>query len=260
MTENQDPPVQNGILQKFSVLPPQPLMDSDLNIWRASLSGSLDELSYFDSLLSPDEKARAERFYFERDRNRYIFGRGILRVLVGSYLQVEASKITFVYGPHGKPAIESMHSNKTLQFNLAHSNEWAVYAFGWDQPLGIDLEHIRPMPDVDDLAERFFSATESALIHSLADEQKWETFFTIWTCKEAFLKASGSGLTSPLNQFEVSPKASGGMRLTSISGNPKPAARWRVEIFKLIADYQSAIAVEDHSGKIIFHQFDGQTF
>ncbi|HEY9526441.1 MAG TPA: hypothetical protein VIR02_05120, partial [Anaerolineales bacterium] len=66
-------------------------MDSDLNIWRASLSGSLDELSYFDSLLSPDEKARAERFYFERDRNRYIFGRGILRVLVGSYLQVEAS-------------------------------------------------------------------------------------------------------------------------------------------------------------------------
>ena len=238
----------------------QLLMDSDLNIWRASLSGSLDELSYFDSLLSPDEKARAERFYFERDRNRYIFGRGILRVLVGSYLQVEASKITFVYGPHGKPAIESMHSNKTLQFNLAHSNEWAVYAFGWDQPLGIDLEHIRPMPDVDDLAERFFSATESALIHSLADEQKWETFFTIWTCKEAFLKASGSGLTSPLNQFEVSPKASGGMRLTSISGNPKPAARWRVEIFKPIADYQSAIAVEDHSGKIIFHQFDGQTF
>ena len=247
-------------MQKFSALPPQPLTDSDFHIWRASLSGSLDEFSYFDSLLSPDEKARAERFYFERDRNRYIFGRGILRVLLGGYLQMEASKITFVYGPYGKPAIESMPSNKTLQFNLAHSNDWAIYAFGWDQPLGIDLEHIRPMPDVDDLAERFFSARESALIHSLSGDQKWETFFTIWTCKEAFLKASGSGLTIPLDQFEVSPMANGGMRLTSISGNSIPAARWRLEIFKPIVAYQSAIAIQDHDVDLIFHQFGDQTF
>ena len=247
-------------MQKFSALPPQPLTDSDLHIWRTSLSGSPEKLSYFDSLLSSDEKARSERFYFERDRDRYIFGRGILRTLLGGYLQREPSKITFVYGPHGKPAIESVHSNKSLQFNLAHSNDWAVYAFGWDQPLGIDLEHIRPMPDVDDLAERFFSATESALIHSLTDDQKWETFFTIWTCKEAFLKASGSGLTVPLDQFEVSPKANGGMKIDSVWGNSEPAARWRLEIFRPMIGYQAAIAVEDHSGKIIFHQLDGQTF
>jgi 4'-phosphopantetheinyl transferase len=260
MSENQDLPSQNWITQNHSVPHSQPLTDPDLHIWRASLSGSLDELSYFDSILSPDEKARADRFYFERDRNRYIFGRGILRTLLGGYLQGQASKITFVYGPHGKPAIESGRLNKTLQFNLAHSNDWAVYAFGWDMPLGIDLEHVRPMPDVDDLAKRFFSPSESTLIHSLFDDQKWETFFTIWTCKEAFLKASGSGLTLPLDQFEVSPKANGGMKLTSISGNLKSAARWRLETFKPLADYQSAIAVENHSGKIIFHQFDVQSF
>jgi 4'-phosphopantetheinyl transferase len=258
MIENQGSPSRNGITQKFAELPAQPLKDSDLHIWRASLSGSPDELSYFDSLLSMDEKARAERFYFERDRNRYVFGRGILRTLLGNYLRQEASKITFVYGLYGKPAIGSMHSNKTLQFNLAHSNEWAVYVFGWDQPLGIDLEHIRPMPDVDDLAERVFSASESALIHSLFDDQKWETFFTIWTCKEAFLKARGSGLTIPLDQFEVSPNANGDMKLTSISGNSTLAARWRLETFKPMADYQSAIAVENHTGKIIFHRFDDQ--
>lgn len=260
MTENQDLPSQNWITQNPSAPHSQRITDSDLHIWRAALSGSLPELSYFDSILSPDEKARADRFYFERDRNRYIFGRGILRTLLGGYLQVEPSKIMFVYGPHGKPAIESVRSNKPLQFNLAHSNDWAVYAFGWVHPIGIDLEHIRPMPDVDDLAERFFSASERVLIHSLSGDQKWETFFSIWTCKEAFLKATGSGLTVPLDQFEVSPKADAGMRLTSISGNSKPAAGWRLETFKPIAGYLSAIAVEDHSGKIIFHQFDDQTF
>ena len=95
-----------------------------------------------------------------------------------------------------------MHSNQTLQFNLTHSNDWAVYVFGWDRPLGIDLEHIRPMSNVDDLADQFFSARESALIHSLSGDPKWETFFTIWTCKEAFLKASGSGLTISLDQCD----------------------------------------------------------
>ena len=260
MTENQDLPSPNWITQNPSAPSSQRITDSDLHIWRACLSGSVPELSYFDSILSPDEKARAERFYFERDRNRYIFGRGILRTLLGGYLQVQASKITFVYGPHGKPAIESVRSNKSLQFNLAHSNDWAVYAFGWDHPLGIDLEHIRPMPDVDELAERFFSASERVLIHSLSGDQKWETFFSIWTCKEAFLKATGSGLTLPLDQFEVSPRADGGMKLTSISGNSKPADRWRLETFKPIADYQSAIAVEDHAGKIMFHQLDDPTF
>ena len=98
MTQNRRGPLQNKPDQYPSAFHSPTLRDSELHIWRASLSGSLDELSSFDSILSPDEKARAKRFYFERDRNRYLFGRGILRILVGGYLQMEAFKITFVYG------------------------------------------------------------------------------------------------------------------------------------------------------------------
>lgn len=260
MTHHRRLPTRYLSDRYLSTFHSQLLPDSDVHIWRASLSDSSDELSYFASLLSPDEKARANRFYFERDRNRYVFGRGTLRILLGGYLQMEASRITFVYGPYGKPAIGSIHSKKTLQFNLAHSNDWVVYVFGWDRPLGIDLEHIRPMPDLDDLAERFFSARESALIHSLSGDQKLDTFFTLWTCKEAFLKAGGSGLAIALDQFEISPDANGVMRLTSISGNSEPLARWRLETFKPIAGFQSAMAVEGHDGQVIFQQFDDRTF
>src|SRR5512140_3474790 len=88
-----------------SALHPPPLSDSDIHIWYASLNVSDPELACYRSLLSQDEVERAERFYFEKDRDHYIVGRGILRTILGGYLNVAPARIEFVYGPHGKPAI-----------------------------------------------------------------------------------------------------------------------------------------------------------
>lgn len=233
----------------------QPLTGSDLHIWAALLSGSPDELAYFHSLLNAEEKARAERFYFERDRNRYIFGRGILRTLLAGYLGIEAAEIRMTYGPQRKPELESLPHKKTLQFNLAHSNEWAAYIFGWDRPLGIDLEYVRPLPDVDDLAKRFFSPRESKLIHSLSGDQKWDTFFKIWTCKEAILKAHGSGLTLPLDQFEISLDANGAVTLASVGAETTQLAKCHLEIVELVAGYRSAIASMAETGRVVSQRF-----
>ena len=254
MTDNPSRPTQNQPGQFLSALRSQPLTAPDLYIWCASLNASPDELSRFSSLLSPDEKTRAEKFYFERDANRYIVGRGILRLLVGAYLGMEASRIEFTYGPHGKPAVEAIFQNKILQFNLSHSNDQAVYIFGWDRSVGIDIEHIRPMQDADDFAEQFYSARERDLINSLSGDEKWTAFFKIWTCKEAFLKANGSGLTVPLDHTEIHLQSDGSVTLTFTDEVAGQAAPWHIETFEPVVDYQAAIAVAGHPCRIIFRQ------
>jgi 4'-phosphopantetheinyl transferase len=145
---------------------------------------------------------------------------------------------------------------KSLQFNLSHSNEYAVYVFGWDRAVGIDIEYVRPMEDADDFASRFFSARESELIQSLTGHRKWDAFFKLWTCKEAFLKANGSGLTFPLNQAEVHLGMGGSAKLTSIGGDSMQASRWRLETFKPFLDYQASLAVEGHDWELTFHRLD----
>lgn len=207
----------------------------------------------FAPLLSADEHQRAARFFFERDRNRYIVGRGLLRTFLGRYLGVRAAWLEFSYGPHGKPSLKTEQPGQGLQFNLAHSNDLAVYAFCWDHPLGIDVEHVRPMADEDDFAEKNFSSGEATLIYSLFGEQKRNAFFTIWTCKEALFKASGAGLTQPIHQAEIGLAAGEPARLISIDGDREQAARWRLETFEPFPGYQAALAFEGQDHRIVFH-------
>jgi 4'-phosphopantetheinyl transferase len=134
------------------LLPSQPLPDSATHIWCASLSVTSTVLAHYSSCLAPDEKARANRFYFEADRNRYIAGRGLLRTILGSYLQRDPAQIEFVYGPYGKPALKPVQGHKTLEFNLSHSKDLAVYAFNLNCKLGVDVEYIKPMSDMDSFA------------------------------------------------------------------------------------------------------------
>ena len=259
MTDNSRLPARNQPEQYLSALRSQPLPDSDLHIWRAALSASADELAYHSALLSPDESARAARFHFDRDRQRYIIGRGILRALLGSYLGIEPSQISITYGSQGKPAVETRIRNRTLQFNLSHSNDRVVYIFGWDHPLGIDIEHIRPMPDADDFAAHFFSTRESRWVKSLSGKKKWQAFFKLWTCKEAFLKANGSGLTVPLNEVEITFRADDSAASIFMGGDSHQAAEWHLETFTPLAQYQSAFVSAGNNRQVIHHQLDDLT-
>src|SRR5688572_21945113 len=146
--------------QRLASSPAYRLAGDEVQVWIASLERSLQAVAGFSRLLSPDERDRAERFYFERDRSRFIIGRGLLRTLLGAYLALEPGRIEFRYGAYGKPALNGPVRGKTLQFNLAHSNDMAVFIFSRNRPVGIDVEHIRQMSDEDDFAERFFSLDE----------------------------------------------------------------------------------------------------
>jgi len=223
---------------------PGPLSAGEVHVWCVSLECPPERLAALSALLSTDEKARAERFYFERDRDRYVAGRGFLRTLLGGYLGEQPARLEFSYGEHGKPALARAGQGKSLEFNLSHSGSLAVFAFSWARRLGIDLEHVRPMPDEDSFADRFFSPDESALVRSLSGERKLAAFFTIWTCKEAVLKADGDGLVKPLNQTEVRLADGAPVRLVAVDGDAAQAARWRLQTFTPAPGFLAALVAE----------------
>ncbi|HEX4487757.1 MAG TPA: 4'-phosphopantetheinyl transferase superfamily protein [Terriglobales bacterium] len=171
----------------------------DVHLWTVALDGEALRQEEYWQTLAEDERKRAERFHFVRDRERYVRARGRLRSLLGEYLSQDPANVQFSYGPQDKPAVEG-----GLQFNLAHSGSYALYAFSFGKRVGMDIEQLRPMDDAEALAQRFFSPEECRDLISLPADQRNAAFFACWTRKEAFVKAVGGGLALPLKSFRVS--------------------------------------------------------
>jgi len=169
-----------------------------------SLDVGGEALGALAALLTPDERQRAARFVFERDRRRFITARARLRQLLGARLGVAPESLQFVYNAHGKPALARPQGARDLRFNLSHCEDVAVYAFADGAEVGIDVEALRVLPDADDVAMRFFSANERAAYQRLSLHERPQGFFNCWTRKEAFIKALGSGLSHPLDSFDSS--------------------------------------------------------
>ncbi len=235
--------------QQMSVVPApsMQLEEPDVHIWWVSLAPRAETLVEWRALLSADEQARAERYHFERDRLHFIAGRAFLRLRLGAYLGVEPARLVFDYSPLGKPALKMTVEGRTLLFNFSNSADRALAVFHWQQPLGVDLEWVHPMPDEDGFARQFFCAAEIALLGSRKGMAKRETFFELWTCKEALLKAMGDGLNRPINEVEVALEG-GTARLVAIAGDPAPASAWQLTLFRPAPGFQAALATKVSDG------------
>lgn len=208
----------------------------EVHVWRASLDQPAAAVESFASSLSIDERERAARFKFERDRKHYIVGRGILRELLGVYIDSPASKLEFVYGAREKPALRT---KPEIRFNIAHTRRLALYAFARDREVGVDLEEIRPALATDEIATSHFSPRELAAWRSMPNSVRTEEFFYYWTCKEAYAKATGLGLWMKLQSFDVSLNENGDGRI--VSG--EVAAGWQVLTF---------LAAESHPAALVY--------
>jgi 4'-phosphopantetheinyl transferase len=154
--------------------------------------------------LSAAERSRASRYYFERDRRRFIVARGEMRRILAARLDTVPSSIEFTYGPYGKPALAPPFDRSGWRFNLAHSEDLALIALCRNGEVGIDVEAIRTLQDEAQLVASCFSPREQAEYHSLGPSDRREGFFRCWTGKEAFIKGLGKGLSQPLDSFDVS--------------------------------------------------------
>jgi 4'-phosphopantetheinyl transferase len=217
-----------------------PIRTNEVHVWAAWLDG---DSSPHENLVSNPEQERAARFHFEHHRRRFINGRGILRLLLGHYLQVELAGVEFAYGGNGKPKLAERFGVSGLQFNLAHSEELALLAVSLGCSIGIDLEKILPLHEAGELVARFFSKRENAVFQKLTEDEQPEAFFNLWTRKEAFLKATGEGIANSLHLVEVSFLPAEKTRLISLPENLGQRADWHLYNLQPAEDFAAALAV-----------------
>jgi 4'-phosphopantetheinyl transferase len=230
--------------------PPKPVLESSaVHVWCAPLEQEHARVAAFFQTLSLDEQERAGRFYFARDRGHYIVGRGVLRQILSRYLELAPQELVFSYGPKGKPGLAPdvlRVSGKApgLRFNLSHSGALALYALTYDREVGVDIEKFRPLEDAERIARRFFAAAEVRVFCALPAATQLAGFFNCWTRKEAYIKATGDGLSMPLDSFEVSLLPGQPARFLHVDGDPAEALRWSLRELYPAADYAAAVCVE----------------
>jgi 4'-phosphopantetheinyl transferase len=213
-----------------------------IDIWILPSHASDAACAKFERVLAPDEKTRAERFRFERLRKSFITTRGALRCLLGSYLSMPPAEVEFRYGSKGKPALAAATD---LDFNATHSGDLAGYAFTSGCEIGIDLERIHPLAEMQNIAARFFCREEAAEIASLPPDEREPAFFRCWTRKEAYIKAIGDGLSAPLDEFRVTLHANEPVRFLHLAHDINAAKAWTLHDLPLASGYAAALAYRD---------------
>ena len=227
------------------------LSSDEVQIWRAALDLAPPHVEVLRDILSEDEVNRADRFVFERDRTHFTVARGLLRLILGRYLQLEPRQLRFSYSRYGKPALILPADVDNLSFNLSHAHGLALYAFARGRDLGVDIEYVRPIPDVERIAERFFSAREQASLQTLPQDQRLEAFFTCWTRKEAYIKARGEGLSLPLDQFDVSLAPGEPAALLGARTDLHAALRWSLRALDPGPGYVAALAAAGQDWRLV---------
>lgn len=218
-----------------------------VDLWAASLDPSPDRLSGPAATLSPDERVRADRFVFPRDRLRFTAGRAFLRGVLGLYQREPPAALRFRYGAWGKPELGEGAGG--IQFNLAHAEDLAVCAITTGTDVGVDVERVRPLADAEGVAARFFSARERAALFRLPRALRQRAFYDAWTRKEAFLKALGSGLARPLDSFDVTLGPGEPPRVRTVD-DPTEAERFTLCALEPAPGFVAAVAVRARSCRL----------
>ena len=218
-------------------------------MWSASVEPPAPLASHLIGFLSDEELARAARFVSPLDRTRFVAGRAFLRLLLARHAGAAPADLRFRYGAHGKPALAGVGSE--LRFNLAHSSALAVCAVAHGRgEVGVDVEGVRPIPNLEALARTALSAREVARLVSLPERVRLRAFYEAWTRKEAFLKAKGCGIDRPLGSVEVSFGPGESPRLLGGLADPTEAERFCFHAFEPEAGYVGAMAVAGFAGQV----------
>lgn len=177
--------------------PPQPPpLAGEVHVWGASLELPDAELTRLEPLLSAEERARADRFRRPADRRRFLAAHGMLRTLLGAYLDLDPGAVVLGEGVNGKPFLHSPAGKPSIRFNLTHTASVAAVAFSAEREVGIDLESSERSYRDNAIAERYFPPSEAARLRALPEPERGLAFLRSWVCKEAFAKARGSGLAN----------------------------------------------------------------
>lgn len=219
---------------------------STVHLWHARFDWLADQYQTFESTLAADERLRAARYLAKQMRDRYVLARGMLRAVLASYVNAIPGALRLAYGLRGKPFLP----NSDLRFNLSHADGLIVLAVSQGVEIGVDVERVRPIPEMKTMVRDNFSLREQAALWSLPATDQADAFFRIWTRKEAYVKALGDGYMS-FGQFEVNHENP--PRLLSVQqGDP---ARWSLAHLDFDTEYAGAICVEGEAPQVITRNY-----
>jgi 4'-phosphopantetheinyl transferase len=234
-----NPEAQNGSLDD---------LERSVHVWILDLRIPERMVAKLRPIPASEERERTEQFRFEALRHSFIIAHAMLRCLLGTYLKSDAASIRLQYGPNGKPTLAPP---SYLDFNMTHSGNLAAFAFTSGCQLGLDLEQIRMVDELEGIASRFFCSEESAELLALAPERRERAFFLCWTRKEAYIKAIGDGLAAPLNNFRVTLQPDEPARFTHIRHDFNEAERWALHDLSLAPDYAAALAYRSRPSPVM---------
>ena len=214
-----------------------PALERTVHVWAVPLDDARVDVDAGRKLLSPDERERAARFYFEQHRRRFLLAHIALHWILSRYLKIPPARLYFELGNNGKPKLPPALTNSGFEFNLSHSNDMALLAINLIGEVGVDIEYVKPGFKFEEIAESFFTAREVAELRGLPSELQRQAFFKCWTCKEAFLKAKGTGLSGRLDEVEITLSASDEVRIRA------DVAGWSLAELNPIDAYEAALVV-----------------
>lgn len=232
------------------------LSDDEVHVWRVSVGAARPQIGFLLGALTRDEREKAGRFHFQKDRQQSVVARGALRDILSRYLNTPPGELRFSYGPQGKPGLEQSVQGKHLEFNLSHSHGLIVVAVSAARQVGVDIERIRPGSEWEQIVERFFSPLEAGSLRGLPVNLRTEAFFCCWTRKEAYIKAKGGGLSIKLSGFDVSVTPGQPAKLLRSVEDPEAALRWSLMEITPAPGYAGAVAVEGRDWRLRYWNWE----
>lgn len=220
------------------------LGEAEVHLWVFRFKSKANATEeYYEEIISEDERKRADRLRFNEGRSKFIQARGALRTILGKYLNLHPNKVVFDYNKSGKPGLQSRINPRNVKFNLSHSSNLAIYAVTNNREVGVDVEYLRDVKRADKIIERFFSPDEREFYRSRPPAMKKLAFFQLWTRKEAYTKAMGTGISLPPDDYAFS-LVSGN---SSYNDKRKPTVnnrKWSLYDIEIDENYKAALAVE----------------
>jgi 4'-phosphopantetheinyl transferase len=228
-----------------------------VHVWRLDLDAARGD-SALDpgqcaATLSQDERDRAAGLAFEADRRRFVAARTALRSILAAAVGIPAGELELEYGSRGKPALAPWCRVADLRFNLSHSQGCALVAVTYGHEVGVDVEQVRHLSDAEAIVNGEFSSGERAVFEALPAAARKEAFFHAWARKEAFLKATGEGLSRRLADAEVTFAPHEPARLLAVSGDACASRRWSMSSLTPRRGYVGAVVVEAPALRLVLH-------
>lgn len=225
--------------------------DNQVHVWQAKINTPSGYPEDILNTLSQEERERAHKLQFQKDREHFIFRHYQLRLILSKYCGCQPHEIKFRYNPYKKPFI-FMPDYKEVKFNISFSHDLMLVGLNKHKEIGVDIEKVHEIHDLETVAVNNFSARELKILNEALDKIK--TFFTIWTRKEAFIKATGKGMYYPLKSFCVCINSTGSCEHPVIFNRPIKSKLWRITELITSEGYIASLAIKTNKFRISYFQ------